>query len=176
MKQKALFLDRDGIINIDKAYVHTQEQFEFMPGIFELLRRAQSKGYLLIIVTNQSGIGRGYYTENDFQALTTWMLKEFKKKDIRITAIYHCPHLPEENCHCRKPNPGMILHACRDHNISPQKSWFIGDNDSDMQAGLNAKIGTLLWMPKSKSIDPHTHHKNIKVISNLEEAQTLLNN
>ena len=101
--QKALFLDRDGIINIDHGYVSKIENFEFTKGIFELIQLFIEKDYLLFIVTNQSGIGRGYYTLNDFEVLNQWMIKKLKSKNIEIQSVHYCPHAPEENCSCRKP-------------------------------------------------------------------------
>jgi len=138
--KKAIFLDRDGIINIDKSYVYKKEDFEFYDGVFKTLRHFQSLGYILIIITNQSGIGRGYYTEEDFQKLMAWVKDEFKKQNIDIKAIYHCPHKPDENCTCRKPKPKMIESAIKKYNIDTDASWMIGDKQSDIQAGNNANI------------------------------------
>ncbi len=148
MKKKALFLDRDGVINIDKKYVHKIEDFEFCEGIFELCRYFLQKDYLLFIATNQSGIARGYYTESDFFKLCEFMLDEFAKEDVKIEKIYHCPHL--ENCQCRKPKAGMLLKAKDEFNLDLENSIFIGDNLSDMQAGLNAKIKTLILVNEEK--------------------------
>ena len=106
-KNKALFLDRDGTINVEKNYVFRVEDFEFIPGIFELLKSYQDKGFLLIVITNQSGIARQYYTENDFFRLNNWMILQFQKQGIEITKVYHSPHHPEITgiCKCRKPEP-----------------------------------------------------------------------
>lgn len=139
--QKALFLDRDGIINVDYGYVHTIETFEFTEGIFELLKLFQSKGYLLFVVTNQSGIGRGYYTEEAFTTLTTWMIQAFKQQGITIHAVEHCPHTPADKCHCRKPKTGMIDKLLQHYPIDLQNSWMIGDKQSDIDLAYNAKIG-----------------------------------
>ncbi|MBM0636711.1 HAD family hydrolase [Campylobacter sp. VicNov18] len=148
MKTKALFLDRDGIINIDKKYVYKIEDFEFCDGIFELCRYFLDKDYLLFVVTNQSGIARGYYKQSDFFALCDFMLKEFQEHNVKITKIYHCPHL--EGCECRKPKAGMFLKARDEFRIDMQNSVFIGDNLSDMQAGKNAQIKTLFLVNKEK--------------------------
>ena len=139
---KALFLDRDGTINIEKHYVFRKEDFEFIPGIINLIRRYSDAGFLIIITTNQSGIARGFYTEEDYNKLTAWMLKEFEKEDIKITKVYHCPHHPDitGDCNCRKPNPGMILSALHEFNINPSLSVLIGDKKSDILAGQNAGI------------------------------------
>ena len=138
--QKALFLDRDGVINIDHGYVSTIEKFEFTEGIFDLLRLFLDKGYLLFIVTNQSGIGRGYYSEEDFLTLTSWMLNEFKKEGIEISSVHYCNHAPEENCSCRKPATGMVDAILKERTISLKNSWLIGDKQSDIDLAHNAKI------------------------------------
>ncbi len=139
-KSKALFLDRDGIINIDHGYIYTIKDFKFTEGIFSLLHLFQKFNYQIFIVTNQSGINRGYYTQSDFRYLTTWMLSEFEKKEIHIEEVYHCPHSPEEKCSCRKPKTGMIEHCLNNHYIDLSRSWLIGDKQSDINLALNAKI------------------------------------
>ncbi|MEN8256081.1 MAG: D-glycero-beta-D-manno-heptose 1,7-bisphosphate 7-phosphatase [Verrucomicrobiota bacterium] len=139
-ERRALFLDRDGVVNVDRGYVSCVEDFEFMTDVFSVLRSLSSKGYLLVVVTNQSGIGRGYYTEEDFQKLTSWMLKRFADEGVEITAIYSCPHSPEEGCSCRKPEPGMILQAKEELGLNLSSSWMIGDKESDMQAAKAAGI------------------------------------
>ena len=146
---KAVFLDRDGVINLDKAYVSKIEDFEFCKGIFEALKHFQNLGYLLIIVTNQSGIGRGYYSEEDFQKLTAWMQKEFLHVKIKIDAIYHCPHAPEANCGCRKPKSGMFLKAIEDFDIDVCSSWMIGDKPSDIEAANGAGITKTILLGKT---------------------------
>lgn len=145
--KKALFLDRDGVINIEKNYVYKIEEFEFVDGIFNVCKYFQDRGYLLIVTTNQAGIARGYYNEDDFHKLCDWMVIEFKKRDIIIDKIYFCPHHPESpikkyrvECYCRKPKPGMILEAQKDFNIDLKKSILVGDKESDVKAGLNAGI------------------------------------
>ncbi|WP_039664771.1 D-glycero-alpha-D-manno-heptose-1,7-bisphosphate 7-phosphatase [Campylobacter subantarcticus] len=162
MKTKALFLDRDGIINIDKKYVHKVEDFEFCEGIFELCNFFQKQNFLIFVATNQSGIARTYYKEKDFEILSSYMLDEFLKKDIKIKKIYHCPHL--ENCECRKPKPGMLLKAQKEFNIDLSQSFFIGDNLSDMQAGINAGVKNLFLINENYNDD-----KNYKVFKNLKE-------
>lgn len=138
--QKAIFLDRDGVINVDKAYVSKIEDFEFCEGVFEALRHFQALGYLLIIVTNQSGIGRGYYTQEDFETLTAWMQKAFLHVNIHIDAIYHCPHAPEANCACRKPQSGMLKEAIETFDIDVTQSWMVGDKESDIKAARGADV------------------------------------
>jgi len=140
MKSKALFLDRDGIINVDHGYVSKIEDFEFNEGIFDFLHLFLKEGYKLFIVTNQSGIGRGYYTQNDFETLTTWMLAEFKKQNITIESVHHCNHAPEEKCACRKPETGMVDEILSLHNIDLKNSWLIGDKQSDIDLADNSNI------------------------------------
>jgi D-glycero-D-manno-heptose 1,7-bisphosphate phosphatase len=140
--KKALFLDRDGVINVEKEYLHKIKDFEFIDGIFELCRYYQDLGYMIFIVTNQSGIARKYYSELDFKILTNWMLQEFEHRNIKIKKVYHCPHHPDINgkCDCRKPEPGMILEAKKDFNIDLAHSLMVGDKERDIEAALNAGI------------------------------------
>jgi D-glycero-D-manno-heptose 1,7-bisphosphate phosphatase len=137
---KALFLDRDGVINHDHGYVHTPEQFSFMPGIFELLEAAVNAGYRPIVITNQSGINRGYYTQSDFERLTRWMLARLFERGLTVGGVYYCPHRPDEQCHCRKPEAGLFEQAIIDHQIDPAASIMIGDKISDLKAAQ--KVGT----------------------------------
>ena len=139
--QKALFLDRDGVINEDAGYVYRREDFVFKEGIFEALREFAQAGYALVVVTNQSGIGRGYYTLEQFDELCGFMLGELAKEGVKIEKIYFCPHAPEADCLCRKPKPGMLLNAANELNIDLARSIMIGDKDSDVQAGQSAGVG-----------------------------------
>jgi D-glycero-D-manno-heptose 1,7-bisphosphate phosphatase len=148
VQTKALFLDRDGVINVDKKHVWRIADIEFLPGIFELCRAAQGVGLLPIVVTNQAGIGRGYYTEQDFQTLTEWMLDQFNVRGISIARVYHCPYHPTEGIGeyrrespDRKPNPGMILRARDDLGLDLSQSVLVGDKDSDIDAGRAAGVG-----------------------------------
>ena len=140
MKQKALFLDRDGIINIDYGYVFKIENFIFTKGIFELLHLFKQEGYLLFVVTNQSGIGRHYYTKDDFETLSKWMMKTFSEKNIIIEKVSYCPHSPEDNCLCRKPATGMIDVILEEYTIDLSTSWLIGDKQSDIDLAQNSHI------------------------------------
>ncbi len=140
--KKALFIDRDGVINVDKVHVHTIDQFEFTSGIFDLCRKYLDAGYLILIITNQAGIAKGYYTELDFRILMVWVLKEFENKGIKIQNVYHCPHHPEHTgpCSCRKPEPGMIIRAIKDFDLNIEECVLIGDKESDIEAGRRAGI------------------------------------
>ena len=147
MKAKALFLDRDGVINVDKSYVYKVQDFEFCAGIFELCEFFLQKGFKIFVITNQSGIERGFYSEKDFEKLSEFMLGEFAKKGISISKVYHCPHL--QGCECRKPKPGMILKAQAEFDIDLANSILIGDNFTDMQAGQIAGIKRLCLVKKA---------------------------
>ena len=138
MANKAVFLDRDGTINVEKNYLYRIEDFEFLPGTIEALKILQDAGYLLIIITNQSGIARGYYTEDDFHILNDWMLDTLKKQGISIAKVYYCPHHPEGiigkyrvNCNCRKPKLGMFMTAKEDFDLDFNECFAIGDKIRD---------------------------------------------
>ena len=148
--KKALFLDRDGIINIDYGYVHHKDQFKFTEDIFTFLKLFQKKDYLFFIVTNQSGIGRGYYSEIDFQKLTIWMNEQFQNKSIHISKVSHCPHTPDAQCQCRKPHIGMIEDIIEHYDINLNESWMIGDKQSDIDFAQNAKIKHTIAIGKRK--------------------------
>ena len=166
--KKALFLDRDGVINIEKNYLYKKDDFEFIDGIFELCKHYQELGYLIFVVTNQSGIARQYYSEEDFLKLTEWMNAAFKEKGIEIQKVYFCPHHPDISgeCNCRKPKPGMILDAAKEFDIDLSHSLLVGDKERDIEAALNAGIAT------SYLFDPSSQTKNskaTKIIHNFEE-------
>jgi len=152
--RKALFLDRDGVINIDHGYVSQIEDFEFVDGILDFIKEAQARGYLLVIVTNQSGIGRGYYTSEDFERLTAWMLEKMRQAGITIDRehVFHCPHDPDEGCDCRKPMPGMLIEAAKRFEIDLKNSWMIGDKPSDIEAGKRAGVGHTYLTEKNRKI------------------------
>lgn len=151
MKSKALFLDRDGVINIEKDYVFRIKDFEFVPGIFDLCSKFQREGFKIFIITNQAGIARGYYTYQDFQNLTSWMINEFSHNGIQISKVYYCPHHPELSgpCSCRKPNPGMMFEASEEFNLDLSQSILIGDKISDIIAGKNAGLGLNILIPQN---------------------------
>lgn len=135
---KAVFLDRDGTINVDVDYLSNVEGFKFLPGALEALVRLAKTDYLIIIITNQSGVGRGYFTEERLKEINTKMCCEIEKAGGRIDAIYYCPHRPEEKCTCRKPATGMIEDAKRDYNINITASFMVGDATRDVQLAINA--------------------------------------
>lgn len=137
---KVAFLDRDGVINEDLGYVHKIEDFHFTRGCIGALRELQKKGFALIVVTNQSGIGRGYYSEQDYQQLTAWYLNELSEAGVVVTDVFHCPHSPDEQCECRKPKSGLFLQAADKYSINFSQSLMIGDKASDIDAANAAGI------------------------------------
>lgn len=135
---RAVFLDRDGTLNADKGYLHRAEDFEWLPGALQALRRLEEMGFLLVVLTNQSGIARGYYEERDFLALNRWMLDDLQRRGIHIARVYYCPHHPRAavaryraECDCRKPKLGMFERAIRELRIDAGRSYAIGDKLRD---------------------------------------------
>ena len=153
MPLKTIFLDRDGVINKDVNYLYKINEVEFFQGLFETCKYFLELGYQIIIVTNQSGIARGYFTDKDFNKLTKWMLLEFKKNNIHILDVLHCPHGPYSDCKCRKPKPGMFLTAKNKYLIDMDKSWMIGDKESDIKAANDAGIKNTIIVKNGNNID-----------------------
>ena len=175
---KAVLLDRDGIVNVDGGYIYRPEQFHFMPGILAFCRAARAKGYLLIIVTNQSGIAQGYYTEEDFIRFNEWMCAKFEENAIPIERVYYCPYHPEKgigkykvDSSDRKPNPGMILKAQKDFDIDLQNSLMLGDKDDDMEAGRRAGVNRLLLLPGKYRVSASA---GVTTVCSLREAEGFL--
>lgn len=146
--QKSFFLDRDGVINVEKHYLYLSKDFEFVDGIFDLCHAAVQAGYCLIIVTNQSGIARGYYSEQQFHDLMSWVMNEFSKRNLTITDVFYCPHHRDHGkgkyrveCTCRKPQPQMLFDAAKKHDLNLSESIFVGDKLSDILAGKAACVG-----------------------------------
>ena len=149
--RKVLFLDRDGVINKDVNYLYKVSDLEWVDGAKEALAYAYSKGYDLIVVTNQSGVARGYYKESDVQILHDHMAHELDRSGAPILHFYYCPHHKEGSvplyaveCECRKPKPGMLMKAAEDFNVDLERSWMIGDGENDVLAGKNAGCKTVL--------------------------------
>tara|TARA_B100000787_G_scaffold142632_1_gene112033 strand:+ start:355 stop:882 length:528 start_codon:yes stop_codon:yes gene_type:complete len=153
MTIKTIFLDRDGVINKEKNYLYKIEDFEFINGVFEACRYFTNLEYKIIIITNQSGISRHFYTENDYVNLTKWMINQFNDNDINILDIFHCPHEPKSNCNCRKPNPGMFLEAKTKYNIDMKSSWMIGDRENDIIAANNAGIHNTILVKSGHKVN-----------------------
>jgi D-glycero-D-manno-heptose 1,7-bisphosphate phosphatase len=148
--EKAAFLDRDGVINVrlpGGAYVTRREEFVFCEGVAEALRLLQAKGFLLIVVTNQRGIGRGLMTEKDLDDVHRGMREELDREGVILDALYHCPHDLDDDCDCRKPRPGMLKAAMKSFAIDRERSIIIGDSETDIEAGRAAGVGGVLIVP-----------------------------
>ncbi|MFW9820309.1 MAG: D-glycero-alpha-D-manno-heptose-1,7-bisphosphate 7-phosphatase [Candidatus Thorarchaeota archaeon] len=141
-KKKAILLDRDGVLIEDKNYAYKIEDFKLLDGVIEGLKLLQND-FLFFIITNQSGIGRGYYTVQDFQNFNNHLINVLKENQIEILNSYFCPHLKEENCECRKPNTKFIDDIIEEFNVDIKNSWMIGDHPSDIQFGINAGCRTI---------------------------------
>lgn len=155
----AIFLDRDGTINLDHGYVHEIDKFQFIDGVIDACRELKKMGFILVLVTNQSGIARGKFSEEQFMALTEWMDWSLADRDVDFDGIYFCPHHPEavieeyrQECECRKPQPGMLLRALHELNIDMTASYMVGDKPEDMQAAIAAGIGTKVLVRTGKPI------------------------
>jgi len=147
----AVFFDRDGVLNYDRGYVHTAQEFKWVPGAIEAVKKVNDAGYLAIVITNQAGIARGYYTEKDFLKFSEWINEELRRHGAHIDATYFCPHHPtagigiyKVECDCRKPRPGMLLQAIEDWNIDVSRSVFFGDKISDITAAESAGVKGVL--------------------------------
>jgi D-glycero-D-manno-heptose 1,7-bisphosphate phosphatase len=159
MGERAVFLDRDGVINVDRHYLHRIEDFEFIAGVPQALQRLQRAGWKLVVVTNQSGIARGLYTERDYQRLTQHMQALLAAAGVTLDAVLHCPHLPGGSvpayrieCDCRKPAPGMLLQAARELKLDLARSVMVGDKDSDLQAGRSAGVARCLLVRSGQPV------------------------
>ena len=153
MTIKTIFLDRDGVINKDINYLYKVKDFQFIDGIFDSCIYFQKLGFKIIVVTNQSGISRGYFSEKEYKNLTNWMLNEFKKNGIKILDVFHCPHLPDSNCSCRKPMPGMFINAKKKYNIDMENSWLIGDKETDIIAANSSGISNTILIKSNHKIN-----------------------
>lgn len=173
MNKKALFLDRDGVINIDSGYVHTKEQCAFVDGIQELLIDAKQKGYFIVVVTNQAGIGRGYYTEDQFHDFMGWINKSLGGL---IDDYYFCPYHPEHgigqyrvDSNERKPKPGMLLKAIIDHNIDPSLSVMVGDQVSDMEAASRAGLRHCYLIESNNPSEKNSTYESVACLNSVVE-------
>ena len=173
----AVFLDRDGVLNEDRGYVHRWEDFSFLPGAIDALRRLQQKGYLLVVITNQSAVARGLCSEADVLALHERMCAFLREQGIELAGIYYCPHHPQGSvsdyaivCSCRKPEPGMILRAAREHGIDLSRSLLVGDKLSDLEAGRAAGIPSLYLVVLPGQEKDLTAFPGAEQVSSLEEV------
>lgn len=179
---RAAFLDRDGVINLDTGYVHRSDEIVFVEGIFDVCRWLVGNGLRLIVVTNQAGVARGYYSEQDVQVLSEWLRLEFAQKGIPIERTYYCPHHPEAGqppynvlCDCRKPAPGMLLQAQRDFDIDLGRSLLIGDRESDIQAARNAGISTTVRLQDAAETEPTQASLVLRELGDLLKPQNRVN-
>jgi D-glycero-D-manno-heptose 1,7-bisphosphate phosphatase len=165
--KRAVFIDRDGTINVEKEYLYRAEEFEFIPGADKAVRLLNEAGFLVVVVSNQSGVGRGYYTEEDVELLHRYIATQLERVGARIDAWYFCPHHPAGRssyalpCQCRKPQPGMLLEAAQRFNIDLQSSYMIGDKLVDVEAGCAAGCRTILvrsgyGREQEQNLDPGT--------------------
>lgn len=152
MSQRAIFLDRDGVINVDHGYVSRPDEVEFIPGAREMIAELSRQGWFIFVVTNQSGVARGMYTEEDVQALHRWLNEEFAQMGGNVTEFFYCPHLLhakvkeyDVDCVCRKPRPGMIIQALSKHRIAREDAFLIGDSERDVAAAERAGIRGFLF-------------------------------
>ena len=173
MTIKTIFLDRDGVINKEVNYLHKISDFEFIDGIFNACHYFQVKGFQIIIISNQSGISRGFYSINDYLKLNDWMLKQFKHHDIKILDSFYCPHIPNFNCNCRKPKPGMLLEANNNHSIDFGNSWIIGDKETDIQAGNASGIKNTILVRSGHKID-ESNSKASYIIDSIHDSLDII--
>lgn len=164
-----MFLDRDGVINQEVGYLHKSKNFKFIDGIFVACKYFQSLGFKVIVVTNQSGIARGYYQETDFHILTKWMLVQFYNQDIDILDVFFCPHGPNSNCTCRKPKPGMLIEARDKYGINMAESWIIGDKETDIDAANAAGVNNTILVKSGHSIDGTTSNAKF-ILESIKES------
>ena len=171
---KTIFLDRDGVINKDHGYVYKWENFDFIPGSLEALQILTKYGYKIIVITNQSGIARGYYTENDFKFLTDQFNNFCKNKGIKIHDTFYCPHHIDgiiekytKNCKFRKPNSGMFLKAIKKHKINVSNAFMVGDKMTDLIASSNAGITMNFLVNEKKKISKSAININFEIRPNL---------
>ena len=173
MAIKTIFLDRDGVINKEVNYLHKIKNFEFIEGVFDACLYFQNLEYKIIIISNQSGISRGYFNENDYKNLTQWMLGQFYKNSISILDIFYCPHGPESKCDCRKPKPGMFIDAKYKYNISMKESWMIGDSESDIKAANTAGISNTILVRSGHLIDESNSNSKF-IIDSIKQSREVI--
>ncbi|WED22478.1 D-glycero-beta-D-manno-heptose 1,7-bisphosphate 7-phosphatase [Vibrio sp. JC009] len=183
MAKPAVFLDRDGVINVDHGYVHDEHDFEFIDGVFEATKQLKDMGYLLVMVTNQAGIARGYYTEDRFLSLTQWMDWNFVDNGVEFDGFYYCPHHPEhgtgtykQDCDCRKPKPGMLVSA-RDYlKIDMANSIMVGDKTGDLEAAEAAGVGTKILVRTGKPVTEKGEALATAVLDSIKDVPGFISN
>jgi D-glycero-D-manno-heptose 1,7-bisphosphate phosphatase len=150
---KALFLDRDGVINRNFGHVYKINKVVFLKGIFDFASHFFNKGYIIFIITNQAGISKGLYSLKDFYIISNYITAKFKEKGIIITETFFCPHRLEDNCNCRKPKPGLLLNAINKYNIDPNQSFMVGDKITDYDACKNANLKNCIIKEKNFTLE-----------------------
>ena len=173
MTIKTIFLDRDGVINKEVEYLFRISDFEFIEGVFDACLYFQQLDYKIIIISNQSGIARGYYTKSDYQKITEWMLNQFNIKGISILDILYCPHGPESSCDCRKPKPGMFIEAKNKYNTRMKDSWMIGDKETDIKAANLAGITNTILVRSGHIIDK-SNSKSKFTIDSIKQSNEVI--
>lgn len=181
LSKPAVFIDRDGVINVDHGYVSNVDDFEYIDGVFEATKALKDLGYLLVLVTNQSGIARGYYTEKQFLTLTEWMDWNFVDKGVEFDGLYYCPHHPEGSvakyaqvCDCRKPATGMFVSAQEELDIDMSKSVMIGDKADDMRAAMAAGVNTKILVRSGKTVTQEAEQLADVVLDSINDAPKYL--
>ena len=154
MANRAVFLDRDGTIAIDVPYCRSPEDFKLFPNTAKTIKLLNEHGYKVIVITNQSGVARGYFNEDTLDRIHQKMVGELVEEGARIDGVYYCPHNPDDNCECRKPKPKMILQAAKEHAIDLEQSFMVGDKPMDIQAGRNAGCRTVLLPSTTAESEP----------------------
>jgi D-glycero-D-manno-heptose 1,7-bisphosphate phosphatase len=177
MTRAAAFLDRDGVINLDRGYVHRWEDFEFVPGAVDAMRRLEAAGHALVVVTNQSGIARGLYSEHDVEVLGTALREHLQRVNVHLASIEYCPHLPEgtvaryaRHCDCRKPEPGMILRTAQALQLDLARSVMYGDKPSDIEAARRAGVGRRVLLATDGVLDPLRQRPDYRSLSEAVDA------
>ena len=173
MAIKTIFLDRDGVINKELNYLYKIQDFEFIKGVFDACAFFQNLNYSIIIISNQSGIGRGLYSEKDYLKINQWMLNEFSLKSISILDTFYCPHGPDSKCHCRKPQPGMFFDAKHKYNLSLQDSWMIGDKETDISAANSAGISNTILVKSGHAVN-ELNSKATHIINSIKESMNII--
>jgi len=175
MTIKTIFLDRDGVINKEVNYLSKIEDFEFIEGVFDACLFFENMGYKIIVISNQSGISRGYFTENEYKKITEWLVNQFSNKGVTILDTFYCPHSPESSCYCRKPKPGMFIAAKSKYNISMKNSWMIGDSESDIEAANRAGISNTILVRSGHLIN-ESSSKSKFIIDSIKQSVKLIKN
>jgi len=162
MGNKAVFIDRDGTINVNVEYLDNPENFQMYPGVGEGIKTLKDHGFQIIVITNQSGIARGYFNKETLDKIHERMKKELSEHETSVDAIYYCPHHPDEKCNCRKPNTGLFDQAVKDYNIDVTESFIIGDRMLDVEAGHKVGLKTLLVPEDKRKVEEEMKQSNVK--------------